>query len=30
LVEDMAYGDYYYGNHPSNGYFFRVELVATF
>ena len=30
MVEDMIYGDYYYGDHPSNGYFFRVELVATF
>jgi len=30
MVEDMAYGDYHYGKHPSNGYFFRVELVATF
>ncbi|MCL2104509.1 MAG: alginate export family protein [Kiritimatiellaeota bacterium] len=30
LIEDMAYGDYYYGDHPSNGYFLRVQLVATF
>ena len=30
MVENMAYGDYYYGKTPSNGYFFRVELVAAF
>ena len=30
VAEDMIYGDYYYGDCPSNGYFFRVELVATF
>ena len=30
VAEDMVYGDYYYGKHPNNGYFFRVELVATF
>jgi len=30
MAEDMAYGDYYYGKTPNNGYFFRVELVATF
>jgi len=30
VAEDMVYGDYYYGTNPNNGYFFRVELVATF
>jgi len=30
LVEDMAYGGYYYGDHPSNGYFLRIQFVATF
>ena len=30
MLEDMIYGDYFYGDTPSNGYFFRVELVATF
>ena len=30
VAEDMIYGDYYYGDHPSNGYFLRVQLVATF
>ncbi|MCL1919940.1 MAG: alginate export family protein [Kiritimatiellaeota bacterium] len=30
VAEDMIYGNYYYGSHPSNGYFLRVELVATF